>query len=123
MAVAYDDRDPLADDGRLRDGPEDPRVTGARTVVAHHEVLVPGECGAGDRRRADRPEAGVVPSPFAKRPPVDEDRIIDGPDRLPGQRYDPEHEVTTAASDKSAGHGLRGAEDDDFAAADGALEE
>src|ERR1035441_3472396 len=121
MAVAYDDGDRIADDGRPRDGPEDPRVTGARAVVAQHEVLVLDECGAGDRPRANLAEAGVVPSPFAQRPPVDEDRIVDGPDRLAGQRHDPEHEVTTA-SDDGAGQELRGAEDDDLAAVDGALE-
>src|SRR5271169_4146132 len=83
MAVAHDDGDPLADDQRFRDGPEDPRVAGIRAVVADHEVLVSGKRGSVDRRRADRPEAGVVPASFTQWPPVDEDRIVDGPDRLP----------------------------------------
>src|ERR1700677_2140945 len=110
MAVAHEGGDPLADDGRPGDGPEDPRVTGARAVVAQHEVLVPGQRGAGDRPRAERTGAGGVPSLFAQRPPVDEDRVVDGPDRLAGPRHDPEHEVT-AAPDDGAGQELRRAED------------
>src|SRR5947207_3145751 len=98
MAVSANDGDSLANDGRFRDGPEDPRVTGVRAIIGHHEVLARAKRSIADRRRADLTEAGTVPSPFAKRPPVHEDSLADGPDRVAGQCHDPEHEIITAAS-------------------------